>query len=309
MPDVIALGEPLLELNATESGSLREVRAYEVGWGGDTSNFAIAVSRLGGSAAYICRLGADDFGQIFMDLWQAEGIDTSHIVLEPESTTGVYFISRRGAGHSFTYYRKDSAASHLSGRDIPREVLKDAKVFHTSGITQAISNSACDAVFDAITLARELGVLVSYDPNVRLKLWGQRRARAIILETIGLADFVFPSFEDARFITQREEPEAIAAELLERGPRAVALKLGDNGVLLATGDGMHRFTSHAVDVVDTTGAGDTFDGAFVVAYLQGRSLPDCALFANAAAALTTTGWGAVKPIPRRADVEVLLRRS
>lgn len=308
-PDVISMGEPLLEFNATGAGSFREVRNYEVGWGGDTSNFAVAVSRLGGSVGYVCRLGDDDFGQIFLDLWQAEGVDTTHVIREEGASTGIYFISRRGVAHSFTYYRNDSGASHLSPEDAPEEYIAGAKVFHTSGITQAISNSACDAVFHAIDVARDAGVLVSYDPNVRLKLWGLRHVRAVMLETIGLADFVLPSLDDGRVITGLDDPEAIASQLLEWGPQAVALKMGNEGVLLAASGGLYRFGPFEADVVDTTGAGDAFDGAFVVAYLQGRSLPECARFANAAAALTTTGWGAVTPIPQRADVEALLARA
>ncbi|CAG0944934.1 partial 2-dehydro-3-deoxygluconokinase, partial [Anaerolineae bacterium] len=300
MPDIVAMGEPMLELNATDSGSLREVRAYQVGWGGDTSNFCVAASRLGGKVGYLTRLGADDFGKIFLDLWQAEGVDASQVVLEDAGATGVYFISRRGASHSFTYYRKDSAASHLSVNDLPKEYITGAQVFHTSGITQAISNSACDATFAAIEIARAAGVRISYDPNVRASVWSRARARAIILETIPHADFVFPSLEDGEFITGSQNPEAIAGQLLERGAKTVALKLGDAGVLLATHEQMQRVAAMRVQAVDTTGAGDTFAGAFVTAYVQGRSPIECARFANAAAALTTTGWGAVNPIPRRA---------
>lgn len=307
IPDIVALGEPMLEFNATESGSLREVRAYQVGWGGDTSNFCVAASRLGGKVGYLTRLGADDFGKIFLDLWQAEGIDASQVVIEPDGATGIYFISRRDKSHSFTYYRKDSAASHLAVNDLPREYITGAKIFHTSGITQAISNSACDATFAAIEMARAAGVRVSYDPNVRASLWSRARARALILETIPQADFVFPSLEDGEFITGSQNPEAIAEQLLERGAKTVALKLGAAGVLLATDQQIQHIAAMPVNVVDTTGAGDTFAGAFVTAYVQGRSPIECARFANAAAALTTTGWGAVNPIPRRAQVDALLR--
>jgi len=308
-PDVVSLGEPLLELNATEAGALHEVRSFEVGWGGDTSNFAIAVSRMGGSVGYICRLGADDFGQILLDLWLAEGIDTTHVTRDKDAPTGIYFISRRGETHSFTYYRKNSAASHMTPDDVPEEYIADAKVFHTSGISQAISNSACDAVFHAIKVARDAGVLVSYDPNVRLKLWGAQRARAIILETISLADFVLPSLEDSKLITGLRDPEAIATQLLERGPRAIALKLGGEGVLLATSNEFQYLEPFEVSFVDATGAGDAFDGAFIAAHLRGSPLPECVRFANAAAALTTTGWGAVAPIPQREDVEALIRSA
>jgi 2-dehydro-3-deoxygluconokinase len=305
--DVIALGEPMLEFNATEPGSLREVRTYEVGWGGDTSNFVVAVSRLGRSAGYISRLGDDDFGKILLDLWKNEGIDTSHVVLDQHAPTGIYFISRHGETHSFTYYRSGSAASRLSADDVPEDYLAQAKVFHTSGISQAISQSACDAVFYAIEVAREAGVLVSYDPNVRTKLWDRESAQSTILETISMVDFVFPSLEDARIITGLDDPEQIAGELQKLGPKVVALKLGEDGALLASQDGLHRIDPFKVDLKDTTGAGDAFAGAFIVAYLDGLDSCQCGKFANAAAALTCTDWGAVKPIPTREQVEDLLK--
>ncbi|MEA4908448.1 MAG: sugar kinase [Anaerolineaceae bacterium] len=305
-PEVIAFGEPMLEFNAVEPGSLREVHGYHAGYGGDTSNFAIAASRMGSQVGYLCRLGDDDFGRNFLDLWQSEGIDTRHVVLEKGSVTGIYFVARTGSSHSFLYYRQDSAASHFSSRDIPEQYLRSARVFHSSGISQAISNSACDAVFHAIDVARQAGVLVSYDPNLRPRLWGVRRARAIILETIGLSDFVFPSLEDAQLLTGLEDPEAIADLLLARGPQMVALKLGSGGVLLATPQGRRVFPVQPVEVTDTTGAGDTFAGAFVSCYLQGKSLEECAQWANAAASLTTTGWGAVNPIPGLGAVKKLL---
>ena len=305
-PEIVSLGEPLLEFNAIESGSMKEIHRYDVGWGGDTSNFSIAVSRMGGSAGYICRLGNDGFGELFLNLWEMEGVDTKKVIIEDGGQTGVYFISRLGEEHSFTYYRNDSAASHISPKDVPPEYISKAKVFHSSGISQAISNSACEAVFHAMNIAREAGVLISYDPNVRLELWDVRRAKAIILEAISLSDFVLPSLEDAIILTGLTKPEDIVLNLLERGPKVITLKMGRQGTLLGTVDGIHYFKSFEVDVVDTTGAGDTFDGAFLTAYLRGCPLSECVCFANAAAALAITDCGAVKPIPRKSEVDALL---
>ena len=307
--DVLALGEPMLEFNATEAGSLREVRNYEVGWGGDTSNFIIAVSRLGRTAGYICRLGDDEFGKNFLDSWKREGVETSHVILDKHAPTGIYFISRHGEKHSFTYYRSDSAASRLSVDDIPEAYLAQAKVFHTSGISQAISHSASDAVFYAIEAAREAGALISYDPNVRLKLWNRERAQSTILETIRMSDFVFPSLEDAQIITGLDDPEQIASDLQKLGPKMVALKLGKEGAILASQDGLCRIEPFEVDVKDTTGAGDAFAGAFIVAYLDGLDPYECGRFANAAAALTCTDLGAVEPIPTREQVEELIKKE
>lgn len=306
-PDIVALGEPLLELNAVEGGLLRSVRRYEVGWGGDTSNFAVAVARLGGSVGYISRIGDDEFGKSFLQLWDQEGVDTRHVIVEENAYTGIYFVSRVSDLSRFTYYRESSASSRISPSDVPETYIKEAKLLHTSGISQAISPSACDAVFDAIEVARQSGTLVCYDPNVRLQLWGQSRARAVVLETIGLADFVLPSLEDAAAILNIEDPARIVEKLLASGPRAVVLKLGENGVLVGFGDDIEHVQGLQVDVVDTTGAGDTFAAAFTLSYLEGNEFTQCARFANAAAALASRGKGAVTPIPDRESVEQFIQ--
>lgn len=313
-PDIIAIGEPMLEFNAAEEGSLADVERFSVGYGGDTSNFAIAASRLGGSVGYVTALGDDLFGERFLRLWAAEGVDTSQVRRDPASPTGIYFISRKEKQHYFTYYRNTSAASRLTADHLPRDYIGRSRLLHVSGISQAISLSACDAIFAAIASAKAAGLKVSYDPNLRTKLWPIDRARAIIHQTVTMVDLFLPSYEDAAALTGLESPEAIARYYLALGPPIVVLKLGSEGALLATNeDGgagcMERFEALSVDTVDMTGAGDTFDGAFVVTWLEGMDLKACVRFANAAAALATTGLGAVTPIPRRAEVEKLLENS
>ena len=308
-PDIISLGEPMLEFNAPEGGALSEVPGFLVGWGGDTSNFAVAACRAGGTVGYLTRLGADEFGDSFMALWQREGIDTAHIARDPQAATGIYFISRKGRQHHFTYYRRDSAASRMTPDFLPSDYIAAAKLLHVSGISQAISVSACDTVFAAIEIARRAGRVVSYDPNYRPKLWPLERARAVVHETCRLADLVFPSLEDARALSGQQSAEEISRFYLALGPKVVVLKLGADGAMLATADGVKAFPPARVESVDMSGAGDTFDGAFVVRYLAGRPLDECMRFANAAAALTTTGLGCVAPVPHAAAVEALLARS
>jgi 2-dehydro-3-deoxygluconokinase len=190
--------------------------------------------------------------------------------------------------------------------DLPIDLIERARVLHVSGISQAISTSACDAVFAAIDAARSAGTRVSFDPNVRLRLWPAARARAIVLEAVGSADYCLPSLEDAITLLGDREPDALVDALLARGAACVALKLGPDGVLVATADERRLVPGFVVESVDATGAGDTFDGAFVAEMLRGAPLSAAARYANAAAALSTRGYGAVEPIPRRADVERFL---
>ncbi len=308
-PDIIAIGEPMLEFNAEEEGTLSEAGRFIVGWGGDTSNFCVTASRAGGQVGYLTRLGDDEFGESFLKLWQREGIDTSRIVKDPDAFTAAYFISRKGKQHYFTYFRRGSAASRMTPGFLPKDYLARAKLLHVSGISQAISQSACDTIFAAIGIARAAGKLVSYDPNFRPKLWPLDRARAVIHETCRQADLIFPSLDDARQLTGLSDVEEIAKLYLALGPKVVVIKLGPEGALLATADGLRTFPPYRVESIDMSGAGDTFDGAFVSGYLAGRPVNECMRFANAAAAITTTGLGCVTPVPRREAIEDLMARQ
>jgi 2-dehydro-3-deoxygluconokinase len=308
-PDIIAIGEPMYELSAEEEGSLSEVRRFVAGWGGDTSNFSIAACRAGARVGYLTRLGDDAFGESFLNLWQQEGIDVSHIEKDPEAFTAAYFISRKGKAHHFTYFRKYSAASRMTPGFLPMDFIASTRLLHVSGISQAISDSACDTIAAAITLARTAGRIVSYDPNFRPKLWTLDRAREVIHETCRQADLIFPSLDEARLLTGLAEPDEIARFYLGLGPKVVVVKLGAEGALLATSDSLCTFPSNHVDAIDMSGAGDTFDGAFVARYLAGQPLDACMRFANAAAAITTSGLGCVTPIPRIEDIESLMARE
>jgi 2-dehydro-3-deoxygluconokinase len=302
--DIICIGEPLAEFNATRGDG-----GYLFGLGGDTSNAAVAAARQGASVGYVTALGDDEAGRAFLDLWGREGIDASAVRIDPDAATGLYFIAHGKDGHVFSYVRKGSAASTLTTRDIPFERIKSAKALHVSGISQAISTSACDAVFAAIEAARSAGVLVSYDSNLRLKLWPLTRARAIIHAAMALCDIARPGLDDAIELTGLSDPDAIADFYLRLGARIVALTLGREGALVATPEERRRIPTITVDFVDATGAGDCFDGAFLAEYLKTRDPFAAARYAAVAAALSTRGFGAVAPIPKRAEVEAAINHG
>lgn len=305
--DIIGLGEPLIEFNqAPDDG---DGPVYRLGHGGDTSNAVIAAARQGARAGYLTALGQDAFGDRFLELWRREGVDASRVPRDPSAHTGVYFVTHGPNGHVFSYMRAGSAASRLTPEALPLDYIGAAKFLHVSGIGQAISNSACDAVFAAIQHARASGVKISYDTNLRLKLWPLERARAVIHATIPLCDVIFPSLEDAAALTGLSEPDAIADFYLGLGSPLVALKLGREGALIATADERRRVPGIAVGTVDATGAGDTFDGAFLAMLVRGKSPFEAARYANAAAALSTQGFGAVAPIPTEAQVIDFLTRE
>jgi 2-dehydro-3-deoxygluconokinase len=301
--DVVAFGEPLMEFaEVTRDGE----RLYLPGHGGDTSNAAIAAARQGAKVTYFTALGDDAFGRGFLDLWDAEGVDRSAVITRKTARTGIYFISYGPDGHEFSYYREGSAASLVTADELPLDVVASARVLHVSGISQAISSTCADAVFAAIRHAKASGTTVCYDTNLRLRLWPLDRARAVIHAAVALADIARPGLDDARQLTGRESPDDICDFYLGLGPRIVALTLGKDGTLVATPGERRIVPARAVEAVDATGAGDTFDGAFLADWLRHGDPFRAAAYANAAAALKTKGLGAVAPIPRRDAVEAFL---
>jgi 2-dehydro-3-deoxygluconokinase len=301
MSDLLAIGEAMVELNQPSEGA-----PFVQGFGGDTSNAMIAAARLGADAAYFTAVGADRFGQALTELWMREGVDASRIAVNGGAHTGLYFVTHGADGHTFSYMRAGSAASRIGEADLPVDRIRETKILHASGISQAISSSAADAVFAAIDIAHDAGRLVSYDPNLRLKLWPLRRARAIIHEAMRFCDIALPGLDDALALTSLNDPDAIVDFYLRLGAPVVALKLGKSGVLVATAKARQRIAARAVAAIDATGAGDCFDGAFLTEYARLGDAFAAARFANVAAGLSTTGYGAVHPLPRRADVEAVM---
>lgn len=302
--DIVSLGEPMVEFNQTgESGG----RLYLQGFGGDSSNFAIAAARQGARVAYVSALGDDPYGAMLRALWDREGVNHDAVPTDPQGYTAIYFVTHDAQGHHFHFFRSGSAASRMTAAQLPRDLITRAAVLHLSGISLAISASALDTCMAAIDVARQAGVAVSFDTNLRLRLWSVDRARAAMTAVLRQTDIALPSLDDMTALTGLHDPEAIVDHCLGLGARVVALKLGDQGAIVADAQERHRIAPHRCTPVDATGAGDTFGGAFVARRVAGASLLDAGRYAAAAAALSTQGYGAVEPIPHAADVQAALR--
>jgi len=197
--DIVALGEAMIEFNQARAD---DPRTYLQGFGGDTSNMAIAAARVGARAGYVTHVGDDAFGRMLLALWKEEGVSTAGVATDAAAPTGVYFVTHGPQGHEFSYLRAGSAASRMTPATLPRALIRGAKILHVSGISQAISATACDASLAAMDEARAAGVRVSYDTNLRLKLWPLPRARAVILTSLARCDFCVPS----QIVKSRLEP-------------------------------------------------------------------------------------------------------
>ena len=299
--EIFALGEAMVEFTQTDPAR----RLYQQGFGGDTSNAIIAAARHGARTGYISSVGDDLFGNMLLSLWQREGVNTHHVT-RSNRHTGAYFVTHGQEGHEFHFLRRQSAASAMQPDSFDFSCLAGTRFLHVSGISQAISDSACETVRAAIRVARYHGVRVSYDSNLRLKLWSAERALREMEATLPTVDLFLPSLEDMKSMIGTEDPAAIIDWSLARGCTDVVLKLGKRGALVATKGTRELIQGHAVTAVDATGAGDCFAGSLLARLTAGDSLMQAASYANAAAALSTLGYGAVESITRESDVIALL---
>ncbi|WP_374663590.1 sugar kinase [Ramlibacter sp.] len=303
--DIVALGEAMVEFNQVRPGEATWLQ----GFGGDTSNAVIAAARAGARTAYLTRVGDDSFGRMLLDLWARESVDTTAVEGVAGGETGLYFVSHGPDGHAFSYRRAGSAAARMTPAWLagaPLAMLRASRWLHVSGISMAISPSACQTTLAAMRAAREAGVQVAFDSNLRLKLWSREEAAAAYDQALPFTDLFLPSLDDMTALCGLTDAEAVANWAHARGARQVVVKLGDRGALVSDGNQRHRLDALPATVVDATGAGDCFAGNLLARLVAGDELLAAARYANAAASLAVQGYGAVAPLPRPDAVRALL---
>lgn len=298
--DLVGLGECMVEFWADEPlGSAERLhRAY----GGDVLNALVTAARLGSRVGFMTKVGDDPFGPGLLEAWRSEGVDTARAPLV-EGENGVYFISLLADGErEFTYRRTGSAASTLEPDDLGASYLASSRTLLVSGITQAISPGAGAATLEAARLAKGRGVRVAYDPNYRPGLWnaqgGLAAARAAFRELVPLVDVLLPSYPADAVLVAGEvlEPEGALRRFAAAVP-FVAMKAGAAGAWLsAHGSRTHLPAVPAARVVDTTGAGDAWNGAFLHFLLADEQPGKAAQLANQVAAKKLACRGAVPSV-------------
>ncbi|MBL3644434.1 sugar kinase [Bacillus sp. RHFB] len=171
--DVVTIGETMTVFTPNEEGTLRHARSFSMKFAGAESNVAIGLSRLGHSSRWISRLGEDEFGDAMQSFIRGEGVDVSYVTRDPDAPTGVFFKEfRRLNDTRVCYYRKDSAASKMTAELLTDFAIQDAAYLHITGITPALGNSCQSLLYKAIRIAIENGTKIVFDPNIRLKIWG-----------------------------------------------------------------------------------------------------------------------------------------
>ncbi|MFJ2356759.1 sugar kinase [Pseudomonas fluorescens] len=301
--DILSFGETMAMLVAEQTGDLAEVEHFHRRIAGADSNVAIGLSRLGFNVAWLSRVGADSLGRFVLETLASEGLDCSHVAVDSAHPTGFQFKSRTddGSDPQVEYYRRGSAASHLSVHSIS-ETLLSARHLHATGIPPALSATAREMSVELMTRMRHAGRSVSFDPNLRPSLWASEQEMIREINRLAaLAHWVLPGLSEGRLLTGFEDPADIAAFYLDQGAEAVAIKLGPQGAYYRTQLDQGFVAGVPVaNVVDTVGAGDGFAVGMISALLEHQSFAEAVQRAN---------WFGSRAVQSRGDMEGLPTRS
>ncbi|MCY0893433.1 MAG: sugar kinase [Acidibacillus sp.] len=306
MSEVITMGEPMAMFVADEEGSLESVCHYTRFLAGAEVNVSIGLSRLGYDVAYVTRVGLDPFGAYIQKALQDDRIRTSYLSVDPLYPTGFQLKSKVLMGDpEVVYFRKGSAASHLTSTDVEKVDLTKTRHIHVTGIPLALSDSCRGAIESLIERGRELNIPITFDPNLRPGLWQNQETMVKTINHIAtLCDYFLPGKEEAAITSGYSDVVKASEFYLRLGVKAVIIKDGPNGAFVHTGT--HSFTVPGfpvLRVIDTVGAGDGFAVGFISGILDGISLHETVKRANAIGALQVMTRGDNDGLPTRSELE------
>jgi 2-dehydro-3-deoxygluconokinase len=287
-PQIISVGDCLILMNPTKTGSLRYVKKFEKEWAGAEANMLVGCSRLGISTGLIGSFAKDPFGRMIYHDLKGEAVDLSQLQWDAKRATPLFFKERRSGGEfAVYYYRTNTAGSFVDFQEINPDYFSDTKIFFCTGIFPALSSANKDFLQKTIELARKKGAMICFDPNIRLKLFENTAAiKKLILPFLEQADLVLISHNEAELLFDTQVPELLFEKFAKQKMSTAVLKQGENGSVGWDRKQIIKQKPIAVDVLDTCGAGDSYNAGFLYGYLQKFSLAEsmelgahCASFA------------------------------
>ncbi|MDY7579004.1 sugar kinase [Herbaspirillum sp. RTI4] len=311
--DVVTVGEAMALFIAGQAGGLAQATHFHRATAGAELNVAVGLRRLGLSVGYVSRVGNDSFGQHLLAFLDAEGIDRRHVQTDQQHPTGFMLktLETDGKDPAIEYFRRGSAASHLNLADYPQAYCTASRHLHLTGISPGVSASLCELVFEMAAQARLAGRSVSFDPNLRPRLWPSPQVMAATMNRLAAsADLVMPGLSEGQLLTGLDSMEAIADFYLEGGAKQVVIKLGAEGAYFADQDGRGIVPGIPVKkVVDTVGAGDGFAVGVISGLLEGLRLPEAVARGNVIGARVVQFPGDCDGLPTREQLRAMLAVS
>lgn len=306
MIDVTALGEILIDFTPCGKSEAGQ-RIFEQNPGGAPANVLACLNKCGKKTAFIGKVGSDMHGQFLVNVLNNSGIRTDGVVMDDSVFTTLAFVALSDSGErSFSFARKPGADTCLTQEELKEEIIRDSKVFHIGSLSLT-AEPAKGTTFRALEIAKEAECIISYDPNYRAPLWDSKEAAIEGMRSvISYVDVMKISDEETALLTDIVEPEGAAKKLVDMGISVVAVTLGADGALVCTKEGSMIVPGYKADMVDTTGAGDSFWGGFLKCLIESGKKPEnvslqeaaeFAKYGNAVASLCVEKRGAIPAMP------------
>ncbi|NLO09374.1 MAG: sugar kinase [Clostridiales bacterium] len=304
MTDLITIGETMAVFTPKISGPLRYIHDYTTCCAGAESNTAIGLQKLGHTTKWFSRIGNDELGQYVLNTIRAEGVDTSAVIKDDNHSTGLMIKEFRTPNDTNVYYyRNNSAASHMNPNDLTDELICDAKILHLTGITPILSSSCMELTKKSIEIAKNNNVKISFDPNIRLKLWGNKDYIPLIMDILMTSNIVMLGLSEAEHLFKTNQIDRIIEMLFQSDTiEYIAIKNGDKGAHIATRYETIYIPPFPCTCVDPIGAGDAFNAGFLAGILEGRDLQSCGNIAGIVGALATQTTGDIEGLPTMEEV-------
>ncbi len=305
--ELVTLGETMCAMVPDASGPLRYVQNFRPRIAGAESNLAIGMAKLGHTAAWISRLGDDELGRYVNNMIRAEGVDVSGVIFDPDHRTGVMFKEMSAGETRVFYYRENSAASHMIPDDVNEELIANARVVHLTGITPVLGPGCEQAVIRAFDLADKHKKPVSFDPNLRRKLWKDRDYAPLLKELTLRSSLVLLGLDEAEVVLGTGEADEIFDILFSQGAaQYVAIKNGGEGAWVGDRTLRRHIPPIECKCIEPIGAGDAFNAGFLSGWLENCDVETCGRMGAIAGGLATQVIGDIEGYPDRRRMQVML---
>lgn len=307
MPEILTAGEMMAVLVPEGPGPLHYQNRYQLKAAGAESNVAIGVCKLGHTASFLSRIGADEMGIFLSNTLRAEGIDVSGIKTDAGHPTGLMLKETGGKETKVFYYRHNSAASYMQADDVREELLNDVKIIHLTGVTPVLSKGCGELTDKLFALACERKIPVSFDPNIRRKLWGDTDYSKLLRKYTLEAQIILIGLDEAEELLGTRDKEKIINILFEKGnARFAAIKDGANGAFVSDGKDIKDILPFPCRPIETIGAGDGFNAGFLCGILENRPLHVCGQMGAVCGALATEVTGDFEGYPTQTRMNQIL---
>lgn len=311
MGKTILFGEPMALLIADNTGLLEDVEHFTRSLSGAEVNVSIGLSRLGHKVSYMTRLGDDPFGRYIEKKLREDNIGTEFVTYDDVYRTGIQLKNRvtDGSDPYAPYYRKGSAASHISIEEIEVIDFSDIDHVHVTGIPPALSESSRAATYRLMERAKENNVFITFDPNLRPALWENKEVMIrVINELASKADIILPGIEECKILVGSEDFETITEFYKNKGIKKIVIKNGDKGAYVCDGEESYNVEGFKINkVVDTVGAGDGFAVGVISGRLEGLPLREMVRRGNAIGAIQVTSISDNAGLPTREELEAFMK--